>query len=175
MPPQVEVCKLDIRHAAERHAGCKMAQHRRGAIFSDGRCVKRQCKGSTSMHLPVDCIHCLCSQECRILPFLCLQLCIKVFSALFVCVRSADSQSLPASAHKWRPSSRRCRSLSMRKGWTKGLLCRAALCQRPTIRLFRRPPAYKMQRATRATSAAPRSMMRNPLAARGVAGLLRRS
>ena len=39
------------------------------------------------MHLRVDCIQCLCSQENHNLPCQCLQLSIKVFSAFFVCAR----------------------------------------------------------------------------------------
>ena len=37
-----------------------------------------------STNLRVDCIHCMCSQECRNMPCLCLQKCIKVFRAFFV-------------------------------------------------------------------------------------------
>ena len=122
-----------------------------------------------------------------------MQLCIKVFNAVFVCVRrngagcpvlralsatmgkygagtastrersmrerggrSAESWSLHASAHQRRPPSRRCKKLSVCKRWTKCLLCRVARSQKSTIRMRRRRPAHRMQRAASATSVTPR-------------------
>ena len=127
---------------------------------------------------------------------LCLQLCIKVFSALFVCVRrsgagclvlrvvSTTMGSAGLGLRLAREEETEVLAVSLcgpahtngdlaRDGVSKRLLRRAAPCRRPKIRTWRRPPAHGMQQAASATSATPRSTTRSPLATRGVAGLFR--